>query len=246
MNTQAIRTEPAHPAPRAVVLAFEGVLAPVDVLPATLEPRAREELGPFLEQRADDPLVRRILADLRAYAGREMDEAELRVRIDAWIRAGQDISPLRQLQGLIWTEILEQGALRPELDAETVVALTRLAQAGVALYSFGATPVTTQREWLRRGPDRNFEARLAGYFDTRMGGRRDAGSFGRLVAETGLQPEQVLVLSPDTRQLDAARQGWLRTACPAVPDEAATGTDDTGDHPIASLAELAADWGRAT
>ena len=234
------------PTPRAIVLAFEGVLAPADVLAETLEPRAREELGPFLEQHADDPLVKRTLADLRAYAGRELDDAELRVRIDSWIRAGQDISPLRQLQGLIWTEVLEQGGLRPELEADTVAALTRLAGAGIALYSFGATPVTTQREWLRRGPDRNFEARLAGFFDTRLGGRRDAGSFGRLVAETGLQADQVLVLSPDRRQLDAARQGWLRTACPAVPDEAATGTDDTDDHPIASLAQLAADWGRAT
>ena len=246
MNTQAIRTEPAHPAPRAVVLAFEGVLAPVDVLPATLEPRAREELGPFLEQRADDPLVRRTLADLRASAGREMDEAELRVRIDAWIRAGQDISPLRQLEGLIWTEILEQGALRPELDADTVAALTRLARAGIAIYSFGATPVTTQREWLRRGPDRNFEARLAGFFDTRMGGRRDAGSFGRLVTESGLEPEQVLVLSPDSRQLDAARQGWLRTACLPASGGSATGTDTASDHPIATLAELAANWGSTT
>lgn len=230
------------PAPQAIVLAFEGVLAPADVLAATLEPRAREELGPFLEQRADDPLVKRTLADLRAYAGRDLDDAELRVRIDSWMRAGQDISPLRQLQGLIWTEVLEQGGLRPELDADTVAALNRLVDAGIALYSFGATPVTTQREWLRRGPDRNFEARLAGYFDTRLGGRRDPGSFGHVAAETGLRPEQVLVLSADGRQLDAAHQGRLRTARlvseTGVPDEPAK----SETHPVLSLNGLATYW----
>ena len=233
------------PAPQAIVLAFEGVLAPADVLAETLEPRAREELGPFLEQHADDPLVKRTLADLRAYAGRELDDAELRVRIDSWMRAGQDISPLRQLQGLIWTEVLEQGGLRPELDAVTVAALTRLARADIALYSFGATPITTQREWLRRGPDRNFEARLAGYFDTRLGGRRDAGSFGRLVAETGLQADEVLVLSPDRRQLDAARQGWLRTARPAPEPDAGHADPDGEPHPALSLNALAERWGTA-
>ena len=222
----------AHPAPQAVILAFEGVLAPPGVLRETLEPHALEALPDFLERHAESTAVQRTLADILAYSGRELDVDGLLAQIRAWIRGGQDITPVRQLQGMVWADALEAGALQPELDDTTAAALDQLHQSGVALYSFGATPAPVQRDWLRHGPHPEVEQRLAGWFDTRIGGRRDAGSYRRLAEEIGLTPETVLVLSTRRDELDAAHQAWLLTARPAADPQA----DD--DHPIRSLTSL--------
>ena len=222
------------PMPQAVILAFEGVLAPAGILRDTLEPYALDALPDFLERHANTTTVQRVLADIRAYAGRDLDAAALETRIRAWIRSGQDITPVRQLQGLIWADALESGDLRPELPAATGSALVSLADAGVGLYSFGPIPAPVQRAWLRHGPQPQLEDRFAGWFDTRLGGRRDAGSYRRLADEIGTPPETVLYLSPRRDELDAARQAWLQTARPQAAQD---GAEDDG-HPVRSLTSL--------
>ncbi|MGM0553787.1 MAG: enolase [Pseudomonadota bacterium] len=226
-------TEPAPPPPpQAVILAFEGILAPSSVLRDTLEPYALEALPAFLEQHAEATAVQRTLSDILAYAGRELDVEGLLAQVRAWIRAGQDITPVRQLQGLIWADALEAGALRPTLGSTTAEALQQLHDAGVALYSFGATPAPVQRDWLRHGPHPEVEQLLSGLFDTRIGGRRDAGSYRRLAEEIGVVPEVLLVLSTRTEELDAAGQAWLPTARPA------SDSDPDDRHPVRSLTSL--------
>jgi enolase-phosphatase E1 len=205
---------PQTPAPQALILAFEGVLAPPGVLRDTLEPFSLEALPGFLERHAETTAVQRVLADILAYSGRELDVDGLLAQIRAWIRGGQDITPLRQLQGLIWADALEASMLRPELSDDTARALMALDDAGVALYSFGASPAPVQRDWLRHGPYPEVEQRLTGLFDTRIGGRRDAGSYRRLADEIGIAPEAILLLSVRGEELDAAHQAWLQTARP--------------------------------
>ncbi|WP_018140018.1 hypothetical protein [Thioalkalivibrio sp. ALJ7] len=220
------------PTPQAVILAFEGILAPSGVLRDTLEPHALEALPDFLDRHAESTAVQRTLSDILAYSGRELDVDGMLSQIRAWIRGGQDITPVRQLQGLVWADALEAGALQPDLSDATAEALARLHQSGVALYSFGATPAPVQRDWLRHGPHPETEQLLSGWFDTRIGGRRDAGSYRRLADEIGLTPETVLVLSTRRDELDAAHQAWLLTGRP-TPDP-----DATDHHPLRSLDSL--------
>ncbi|WP_018872827.1 hypothetical protein [Thioalkalivibrio sp. ALJ16] len=220
------------PAPQAIILAFEGVLAPSGVLRETLEPHALEALPGFLDRHAESTAVQRTLADILAYSGRELDVDGLLAQIRAWIRGGQDITPVRQLQGMVWADALEAGDLQPELSEATADAVRCLHQAGIALYSFGATPAPVQRDWLRHGPHPEVEQCLSGLFDTRIGGRRDAGSYRRLAEEIGRAPETVLVLSTRADELDAAHQAWLLTARPE-PDPQGTTT-----HPLRPLSSL--------
>lgn len=228
------RTAP-HTTPQAVILAFEGVLAPSGVLRETLEPHALDALPGFLERHAESTAVQRTLADILAYTGRELDLDGLLDQIRAWIRGGQDITPVRQLQGMVWADALEAGALQPQMAADTAAALDRLHRTGVALYSFGATPAPVQRDWLRHGPYPDIEQRLTGLFDTRIGGRRDAGSYRRLAEEIGLTPETVMVLSTRRNELDAAHQAWLLTGRPEADPQG----DD--EHPVRSLTSLISD-----
>lgn len=226
-----------RPAPQVVILAFEGILAPADVLHHSLEPHALEALPSFLDRHTESVTVQRVLADIRAYSGHDLDATGLTRQIRAWIHAGQDITPLRQLQGMVWADSLAAGTLQPRMPDATARELAELRHADVGLYSFGATPASVQREWLRHSPHPAAEECLSGLFDTRIGGRRDPGSYRRLTEEIGLPPELVLVMSPRLEELDAAAQAWLQTACP--PGQETRGSQ----HPVHSLSSLVAGTG---
>jgi enolase-phosphatase E1 len=52
---------------------------------------------------------------------------------------------------------------------------------------------------------------FSGYFDTRIGGKREAASYAAIVDRIGLQAEEVLFLSDVGEELDAAHAAGLKT-----------------------------------
>jgi enolase-phosphatase E1 len=50
-----------------------------------------------------------------------------------------------------------------------------------------------------------------GFFDTEVGGKRDAGSYRAIAAALGVLPKDVVFLSDVVAELDAAREAGMRT-----------------------------------
>ena len=50
------------------------------------------------------------------------------------------------------------------------------------------------------------------YFDTRIGSKKESQSYGRIAAELGCNPSDMLFISDVREELDAARQAGMKTA----------------------------------
>ena len=61
-------------------------------------------------------------------------------------------------------------------------------------------------------PAGDLTGHIRAHFDTNVGSKRDAASYGRIAQEMGLAAGQVLFLSDTPAELDAARQAGLLTA----------------------------------
>ncbi len=70
-----------------------------------------------------------------------------------------------------------------------------------------------------------------GFFDTRIGGKREPDSYDRIAIATGTPAASLLFLSDIEAELDAALSAGLRT-CQMV--RAADGTVASGRHPTAA------------
>ena len=70
-----------------------------------------------------------------------------------------------------------------------------------------------------------------GFYDTRVGGKREPDSYGRLAIAIGLPPVEVLFLSDVEAELDAAAAAGLRT-CQVV--RASDGTEASERHMLAA------------
>ena len=196
---------------RAVLLDIEGTTTSLSFVHGILFPYAAAHLADFVRKHRDEPRVARLLADARAYAGSELDDAALIERMRAWMDADQKITPLKALQGLIWENGYEKGDFHGHIYPDVPGSLQDWKAAGIALYIFSSGSVHAQKLLFGHTEAGNLNPLFSGYFDTRIGGKRDPDSYRRIAAEIDLPPEQILFLSDRPEELDAAALTRMHT-----------------------------------
>jgi enolase-phosphatase E1 len=128
---------------------------------------------------------------------------------------------LKELQGLIWQQGYASGALRGHVYADTPEYLRRWHAQGLRLYVYSSGSVAAQKLIFGHTDYGDLTPLFSGYFDTRIGGKRETASYEAILRQIGLPGAQALFLSDVGEELDAARDAGLRT-CQLLRDEQAT------------------------
>ena len=223
--------------PRAVVCDIEGTTSAIAFVKETLFPFAERALDGFLRDRADDPEVSAILGEVRALApGQEPAEA-----LRGWMARDEKVTPLKALQGTIWRQGFESGAIRGHLWPDVAPCLRAWARAGIALRIYSSGSVEAQRLLFGYSEAGDLTPILSGFNDTRTGPKREAASYAAIAASAGFAPGEMLFLSDVAEELDAAAAAGMRV-CQLV--RAADGTVASERHPAcATFPEVAARFG---
>ncbi|HKF47418.1 MAG TPA: acireductone synthase [Terracidiphilus sp.] len=235
--------------PKLYLLDVEGTVAPVAFVTETLFPYARRHFSQFLENNFEDDKVR---ADLALLAEENRVDGDVGApRIGTGCRRVADGKPafvegslqyvfwlmdmdrkstaLKSLQGKIWRAGYESGELKSELFEDVPRALERWeAKAQVAIYSSGS--VEAQRLFFKYSNFGDLTSRIAGYFDTRTGAKREVASYRAIAREMGIEPAEELFFSDVVAELDAAREAGCGTRL--VMREGNSPIDDAHGHPV--------------
>jgi enolase-phosphatase E1 len=179
-------------------------------------------LADFVRQHQQDEAVRTLLADVSTVVGAPLDIEQSIAQLVAWIDADQKITPLKSLQGLIWNAGYQQGDFKGHVYADAVQGLQQWHQQGLALYVYSSGSVQAQKLLFGYSEAGDLTSLFSGYFDTHIGGKREAVSYQRIADAIAVPPENIVFLSDIVEELDAARQAgfdtrWLirETAIPA-------------------------------
>lgn len=232
-------------ATRLYLLDVEGTVAPVSLVTEKLFPYARAHFREFLTKNLSDDSVRGNLAALAEESRAETDRDAPRCLGDGiesleyifWLMdRDRKSTALKSLQGRIWKAGYESGELKGELFADVPEAFERWAARGrVAIYSSGS--VEAQQLIFRYSNFGDLTLRIAGYFDTRTGAKRDAASYGAIAAAMDVAPGEVLVFSDVIAELDAAREAGCGTRLVVRPGNVPV-ADANGHAALASLTAL--------
>ncbi|MBO7942765.1 acireductone synthase, partial [Streptomyces sp. S9] len=90
-------------------------------------------------------------------------------------------------------------------------ALQRWKDAGLRLYVYSSGSVPAQRLLFGHSDVGDLTDLFSGFFDTEVGGKREAASYQRIRESIGLPGEEILFLSDVVEELDAAREAGLGT-----------------------------------
>ncbi|MDI3306601.1 MAG: acireductone synthase [Acetobacteraceae bacterium] len=213
--------------PAAVLTDIEGTTTSIAFVKDRLFPFAEAALDEFLRDHGMEPEVAAILDKVRAAAPGQAPVAALR----AWMAADAKVTPLKALQGLIWRQGYLDGRLKGHLWPDVAPCLRAWAGGGVRLAVYSSGSVEAQRLLFGHSETGDLTPLFAGFFDTRIGAKREAPSYAAIAAALSLPPGEILFLSDVAEELDAAAAAGLRT-CQLV--RAADGTQPSGRHPEAA------------
>lgn len=238
---------------RFVLLDIEGTTTPIAFVHDVLFSFARARLQAWLSREVGTSAGRDVLQRLRVEYDAAVHAGE---PVPSWPDGPQDPSPqpaatfadwlmardrkspaLKLLQGLIWEEGYRAGLLHGEVFPDVPGALRRWRADGygVAIYSSGSE--LAQRLLFASTDAGDLTPLFAGFFDTRMGAKVEAGSYRRIVSVLGCAARDVLFVSDVTRELAAAREAGCQVCLSLRPGNAPQPEASTFDA-IQSFEEL--------
>jgi enolase-phosphatase E1 len=205
----------------AVVLDIEGTTTAVEFATSVLYPYARERLPDYVRRHRTEPEVAAIMDEAREAGGVWSDEAVV-VRMCHWMERDQKVTPLKTLQGLIWEEGYRSGELVSHVYPDVAPAMRAWQGRGIRLYIYSSGSVHAQQLIYGHTIAGDLTPLLSGHFDTRIGHKREVGSYRRIAEAIGAPPRRIMFLSDVREELDAARAaGWqtvwvVRDAMPGL------------------------------
>jgi enolase-phosphatase E1 len=209
---------------RAILTDIEGTTSSLRFVHDVLFPHARAHIAEFVQRHADDPQVASLLEEVRALSDAELDLDGIVAQLIAWIDADEKITPLKAMQGMIWEEGYARGDLTGHVYPDAVHNLERWSGSGLRLYVFSSGSVQAQRLLFAHSDAGDLTPLFSGYYDTRIGNKRDPAAYAAIAADIGLPPADILFLSDIRAELDAARAAGMHTTWlvrDGIPDPAA-------------------------
>lgn len=197
---------------QAIVTDIEGTTSSVSFVLDVLFPYARERIARFVETHASAPDVVAELDAVRKEIGNA--DASLQEVIDTlvrWIDEDRKLTPLKSLQGMIWSEGYANGQLQGHVYDDVPGCLKQWKEQGLILAVYSSGSIAAQKLIFGHTSFGDLTPLFSAYFDTTTGGKRDAESYSKIAESLGLAPDHVLFLSDIQQELDAAKSSGLRT-----------------------------------
>ena len=190
---------------------IEGTTGSISFVREVLFPYARRELPRFVREHGHEPDVRRWLDQVATEQGAMCDDAVIVEVLQGWIDEDRKHTALKALQGMIWADGYRRADFTAHVYPDAVAALRRWHADGhrLAVYSSGSVPA--QRMFFGHSDAGDMLPLFEAFFDTEVGGKREAASYARIASELGTNPGTILFLSDVVAELDAAREAGMRT-----------------------------------
>ena len=197
---------------KIILTDIEGTTSSISFVKDVLFPYARRELPNFVRTHSHDSKVRHWLDQVQLELGSEFfnDEHLIETLIN-WIDGDRKHTALKALQGMIWVAGYRDGNYAAHIYEDAVDMLKQWHESGHRIYVYSSGSVPAQKLFFGHSAAGDLTYLLSGYFDTEMGGKRDAESYRRIADAIATEPSNIIFLSDIVEELDAAREASMNT-----------------------------------
>ena len=208
---------------------IEGTTSSISFVKDVLFPYARRALPGFVRAHGNEPGVRKWLDAVAAENGGVCRDDMVVEVLQGWIDQDRKHTALKALQGMIWAAGYREADFTAHIYPDAADALRGWHQAGLPLYVYSSGSVPAQRLFFGHSDAGDLTPLFSGWFDTEVGGKREADSYRRIADAIGVPPGEILFLSDVVEELDAAREAGLATVL----------VDRRDDYPVARTGDAA-------
>ena len=196
---------------RAILTDIEGTTSSISFVKDVLFPYARRALPGFVKAHGDEPAVRKWLDAVAAENGGVCRDEMIVEVLQGWIDQDRKHTALKALQGMIWANGYGNADFTAHVYPDAVPALRAWHADGLSLHVYSSGSVPAQRLFFGHSDAGDLTGLFSSWFDTEVGGKREAESYRRIAAAIGHPAGEILFLSDVVEELDAAREAGLET-----------------------------------
>ena len=196
---------------KAIITDIEGTTSSISFVHDVLFPYARQHIADFVREHAEDAHVSPHLNDVRVSVGKDLDIEGIIHQLHDWIDADAKVMPLKALQGLIWEKGYKHGDFKSHMYPDAVENLKKWHAQGIRLFVYSSGSVYAQQLLFGHTEFGDLNNLFEGYFDTRIGGKKEVQSYETILKEIRLNGQQVMFLSDIEAELAAASATGIHT-----------------------------------
>ncbi len=196
---------------KAIVTDIEGTTSSLSFVKDVLFPYARANLEDYVRRHLDEPQVNVLLEDVCKEAGAELDTGQLIAQLIQWLDEDKKVTPLKSLQGLIWEAGYQKGDFSGHIYPDAAANLKAWKAKGLDLYVYSSGSVHAQKLLFTHTEFGDLTLLFSGYFDTRIGGKKEPDSYCKIAKQLDIPANQILFLSDIKEELDAAKTAGFQT-----------------------------------
>ena len=213
-----------------IVTDIEGTTSSIAFVHDVLFPYAQKALPDFVRKKAGDDEIEKQLDAAREEAGEPDADVDRVIGILCrWIDEDRKATPLKALQGMVWRHGYENGDFTGHVYDDAAERMRSWAGQGIGLYVYSSGSVEAQQLLFGHSDAGDLRPLFRGWFDTRIGHKRDVDAYAAIAASVGEPASSILFLSDVVEELDAARSAGMSTTQLVRGDDVVT-----GDHPVAA------------
>ena len=196
---------------KAIVTDIEGTTSSLAFVKEVLFPYSRANLADYVRLHAEEPLVKKVLEETRQEAGAELDTEQSITQLIQWLDEDKKATPLKSLQGLIWEAGYQIGDFKGHVYPDAAACLKAWKAKGLDLYIYSSGSVHAQKLLFAHTEYGDLTPHFSGYFDTRIGGKKEQESYNKIAKQLDIPTDQLLFLSDIKEELDAAKAAGFQT-----------------------------------
>lgn len=198
---------------RVILTDIEGTTSSISFVHEVLFPYAEEHMAEFV--REGHPNTMEISEQLDAVSdvsGVDRDDIEGLIEVLLrWIQEDRKETSLKALQGMLWQRGYQEGAFKGHVYADAADYLQRWHDRGLRLFVYSSGSVKAQKLIFGFSEAGDLTPFFSGYFDTRVGGKKDPEAYRTILNELGVEAGTVLFLSDVEAELEAAESVGMST-----------------------------------
>ncbi len=195
---------------KAVLVDIEGTTSPISFVKNVLFPYSKERLEKFIKENKDNPEVKRIIDDIKKEVGKELSTDEVIETLKKWIDEDKKVTPLKEIQGFIWEKGFKSGELKAPVYKDAYEKLKKWKERGIPIYIYSSGSVKAQKLFFSHTEYGNILNIFSGFFDTKIGSKKETESYKKIAKEIGLKPEEILFLSDNPDEIKAAAKAGMK------------------------------------
>lgn len=209
-----------------ILLDIEGTTTSISFVKDTLFPYVRENLKKYIDEKWGQDEFKADLEKLKEQAKKDEEEKvtgflpiagespeevkESLVKNVLWqMDEDRKTGALKQLQGHMWRQAYESGAVKGHVFEDVPKALESWTNGGRKVYIYSSGSVEAQKLLFTHSESKDLTKYLSGYFDTEVGAKQEAASYKNILNKLSVAASSVLFLTDVVKEAEAAKEAGI-------------------------------------